>query len=257
MKGRSKILILLAILILVAMVPALYFFLWRPSDNSIQKALTDVSTLQKSSATTMPAALTALSTPVGITPELAERFTLRVETYTDALSSLEQSTAIQRSMATASVFDSYRSELTRYGQSLTALSESVSAYGKILTACDTMASLTPEDSSKDDFDEAASACRDAITESDSSPDTAFNEQFLDDYTQKAKELVTAYEQYFEAVEVNNDNLTTTTETAILTAKSELLTPLLVTIDYELTPPSSDTFTKLTDSLNEQKTSIIR
>lgn len=256
--SRKKVGVVLVSTAAVLVVSLLvYSVAWRPSDSDLQTAISDISTMQASTATGLPAAIKSVSTPIGINLAVTENFKKTVNAYTDALSLFEKSPALQRSVSMPSAYAPYKSALSEYGQALETLSKSVDTYGQILAACDSMVASFSHISSSGDFDRISSQCSKTLADTSSSPDTAFNKQFLDSYRQKAQQLVAAYKQYYLALDTKDTNKISSANTAATTAKHQLLEPLYVTIDYPITPPSADIYTKLITVLDKEKTALIR
>ena len=255
--AKPKMLAFLIFAFIIVIVLVVYFSLWRPSDSAVQGALSDINTLQESATVTMPLAFESISTPIGITADMAKRFKQRVDTYASSLDSLEKSAAIQRSFSTKMTFDTYKSKLGSYGQQLKSLSESISVYGAILNACDTMVAALQDVDTKSEFDERSAACDKALTDTKSSPNQIFNEGFLHDYSREAKRLLSAYGQYFAIVDSGNTAKLPAARSAIDKAGNGLYRPLYEILDYKIVPPSSDVFTKFIEALNSQKKSFLR
>ncbi len=256
-KNISKPLLLTIVLIGIALITMviIYLFAWRPTDEDFQKALGNVSTLD-TVVHNMPAVLNDLSQPASITPELVSHFIEGVNRYELALSSLEKSPATQRGSA-SNTFNSYRSELALYGQSLSSLASSLQLYSDIQTACDKMIADLKEVGSKTEFDKVSADCDKAISSGQTSPSAVFNEKFFNNYQEKAKELVSTAGQVFTVMDRGNRNEIAAAQAALTIANKGIKNAVSVTVDYTFTGPSADTFTKLTTALNDSKNSLVR
>jgi hypothetical protein len=254
--AKPLLLTILVVLILAVVLPFVYFLSWRPADNNIQDALSSVSTLQKSVLSTMPSAFAVLSKPGTIGVLTAPEFNHSVGLYTAALASLQNSSAIQRSVSAGSVYSTYESSLAQYGKSLTSLAASITTYGKIQVACDTMVSGLKGAHSKSDFDKLSAGCSSALSNAGASPNKAFNGQFFTNYVEKAKALVAATGQHFAA---SNSSEVSAAQKALSSANAAMLkaTATSITINYGFTAPPAAAFTQLTKALNSEKSAIIR
>jgi hypothetical protein len=254
---RKPIIVVVLLLLIMLATAVIYYYLWRPSDNDVEKALATVSSLQKNVTVSMPYAFEFLSNPNSITPEIASSFKARTEAYNNALTSLENSPAVQHSSAVSSVYNSYKSDLTRYGQDLASLSLSISAYSDIQVKCDVLAAKIGDVHSKTAFDKASAECEDAIEDADSSPHAIFNAQYFDKYRKVSKYLLGALSSYFEVAGKGNTGQVVGAEATVAYANTEMKKASAATVDYSLKSPSSDFFTKITDALNSLKASLVR
>lgn len=256
-RSRKPITLIAVFPLVLLLVFAIYLFMWRPSDDNIKTALVDVSSLQKNTTQSMPYAFEFLSNPSSINPEIATSFKLKAAEYTAVLDSLSKSSAIQHSMSTSSIFNTYKSDLFSYGQFLKSLAGSVSDYGDILSACNSLAEKVGTISSKADFNKIAEACNKAIASADSSANNDFNNKFFSDYLQKSKDVMTATEQYFGALDTQRLADVNIAMDALSNANAKIKKASSVTINYDHPAPSSDIFSKLAVALNEQRDSLIR
>lgn len=253
---KKLLILLIGLIVLIAAVS--YFYFWRPSDSAIQNALTDVNNLQQSATETMPAAFTSLSTPVGITTEMTERFQQRVASYTKSLNALDKSPAIQRNNSTNELYQQYKATLVEHEKQLQSLSASVGIYGTILETCDRMATTIAESTPASLESESASGeCSDALDKSSSSPNQIFNEQFLTNYVSEARKLLEAYRQYTTALNSSDKAKIAAASALVNSAKDNLRRPLYAKMDFKITPPPTDVFKNLTVALRNQQRSFLR
>ncbi|HUO61880.1 MAG TPA: hypothetical protein VMT96_00305 [Candidatus Bathyarchaeia archaeon] len=253
--GFSKpLLVFIVLILIVTATAAVYFLWWRPSDNSIKNAQSNVSTLKQSTSVTLPSYLGVLANPGKIDPQIAAMFVREVETYNTALTALENNAALQNSATAGPVFhDTYRKPLTQYGISLTSVATSIGTYGKMLVWCNAMTSSLKNVHSKSDFDMASADCSKTLANADTSAKNAFNDQFFASYKEKAQTLISALGQYYAASKSDK----TSANKAVAKASTELINAASVTVDYGFNVPSSDAFNKLTQALNTEKQSFIR
>lgn len=255
--GFAKPLLLLASFILLAIVVCLaYFFLWRPSDDDIKAAQTNVSAMRQA-AEIMPEAMEDLSRPEVTTIDMIKTLESITATYTKAFERIEKSPAIKRGIAAGTAFNAYKSEWAAYGQWLSSLSQSMNIYSSILTPCNTMAPKIATTTSKAEFNDIASECSDAISNASSSPNNEFNKQFFDNYKEKAAAVLTATGSYFDALDTKKKSSIDAAQKAVADANTELTKAITVTIDYKQSAPAVEGFTKLAEALNNQKNSFIR
>ena len=252
-KGFSKLFVVLVILFLLVTLAVSYFLLWRPTDKNIEDALSNVSILQKTGAVIMPSAYKVLTKPRTITPEAAAIFKSDIVAYASALTSLEKSVALTHSVSASAVYGTYKSTLTKYGETLIALATSVSTYGQTLAWCNAMEGNLKSVHSKSDFDKVSADCNNALNNATNSPDTNFNDQFFTNYKVKAKALLKAMGDYYAA----SDSSKAATQNALIKANAGFEKAASATVNYGYPAPSSDIFTKLTQTLNTEKSSFIR
>lgn len=245
------------ILVVLVMLSIGYFYLFRPGDNDIQAAESNVSTLKNSISTSMPKAFGYLTRPGFITSDVASSFSDSVKTYRQSLAALDDSPAITRSSEAHAAYDLAKSSLMSYGGYLQGLSVSVSIFDTIRTTCDNLTKKLPGMYTRKDYDKDSKECAKAIDDGKSAPNNDFSKQFLNDYRESASSLFNTMANYFSAYDAKNNVRITETKADFQKLSAQIFNMGERTIVYSSSSPSTDRLDNLLNTLGSLKSRLIR
>ncbi|MDB5183932.1 MAG: hypothetical protein JWO07_613 [Candidatus Saccharibacteria bacterium] len=248
--------IYLVIIVIIIVVPTLYFTLWKPSDNDIANAQTATTALQSDSSD-MVKQLSGMTHPVELWPNSIDQFKSKSDDYQTNLSSLLQSHAITHSFG-ESGFTSSRDTLSKFGDSVKNLASSLMTFKAIDNACSGLMSnsVITTVSSHSAFTKASADCTVAINNGKTVPDSNFSEQFYTQYHQYANDMLSALDGYFSAHD-KADKAAVTSNLAKYYDTVVKVSQMSSPIKYGIIVPSSATFDTISNALNSEKSSFIR
>lgn len=241
---------------IIILVPAIYFFAWRPSDSAIDTASANVVTIKSATSGTMKQKLDQLSYLGTVTDQTIAEFKSSVKAYQVAAASLENSPAVTRNGGAQTAYEKTRNAIASYGTELSSLASSVSLYGDIRSTCNKFMAGLPSIDTLDQFSSASADCTKAISNGELSTDKDFNEQFFVKYRANATALLTAIENYYTAVGNGNQKEISVAK-GVVTGARYTMSSMGETVKYSLNAPDDSDLAALAAALAAEKASVLR
>lgn len=244
-KLQLKVIVPLIAVGIAVILALLYTFVWRTSDGDYQTASTDLAAT-RTAGTTIKSELSSIEYSADIDDDLITNVEKAALAYRKSLAAFANDTAVTRDSKVKAAYEQYKGALETYVKTTSDFVVSMSAYRSVLHTCTSLVARLDTLKSASAFDTAAQDCSSAISAAKTSPDNAFNDQFLEDYLVLAGDLVAAYRKQVSSGSVA-DVTKVKQQISVLSD-----TKLTLSADYPTTG-----FQQLETSLEKQQKAFIR
>jgi len=253
MSKLSKIII--AVIVLIAITSAgIFFFLNRTPDETYNSATTQVTAIQKAS-TTINGVLQKVSLPGTISDDVVTELKNATESYDKSVKALGENAVISRDATIKKTFEAESSSLNTYGTEANDILTGMDRYQATLRTCTGLAEKISTISTEAEFNKTATACSVSIELLGEAPGSTLKDQYLDTYTAKAKNLLTAYKKL--ATAGTNKNTQITAQSGVIIAKQNIAALRDTKLTLSLGDNATNSLSRINTIIATQKNTLIR
>lgn len=200
-KSLRKPIIITAVCLLVLLLPLVYFFGWRASDNDYLVVSGSADYLNRVNKI-ITVELSSLKKPGHINTATPIKVEALSKSYAEALRLIKDSPATNRDLNLSATYNKHKVALEQYSQSLNDLSESLKLYTSALNSCKEATDNLITGYNEEAFDALLKACLSNLKKAESAKSKPFNDSFLREYVSETTAYMTSVQKMVDAPDNN-------------------------------------------------------